>query len=121
MKICIPISNQNGANSVIHGHFGSAPFFALFDNETTEVLIVNNDLGEHVHGQCMPVDAIKKTGAKAVLCKGMGMRAATLLLEAGITPYMVAAETVTDAINQYKAKNITVLDASKACQHHDCH
>jgi predicted Fe-Mo cluster-binding NifX family protein len=121
MKICMPVGDENGLSSVLYGHFGSAPFFALFDTETQNVSIVNNSLGEHEHGQCMPVDAIRKTGAEAVLCKGMGMRAANLLIEAGITPYMVDARTVSEAITQFKTKNVTVMDASKACQHHDCH
>lgn len=121
MKICMPVLDANGSDSVIFGHFGSAPFFALFDTETQEVSIVNNSLGEHEHGQCMPVDAIRKTNAEAVLCKGMGLRAANLLLSAGITPYIVEAKTVSEAISQFKAKNVTVMDASSACQHHDCH
>jgi predicted Fe-Mo cluster-binding NifX family protein len=69
----------------------------------------------------MPVDAIRKTGANAVLCKGMGMRAANLLIGAGITPYMVEAEMVSDAISRFKANDVTLLDASNACQHHGCH
>jgi predicted Fe-Mo cluster-binding NifX family protein len=121
MKICMPVGDENGMSSVIYGHFGSAPFFALFDTETQNVSIVNNDLGEHEHGQCMPVDAIRKTGAEAVLCKGMGIRAANLLLEAKITPYIVDAATVFEAIDQYKAKKMTVMDAGNACQHHGCH
>jgi predicted Fe-Mo cluster-binding NifX family protein len=108
-------------DSVIFGHFGSAPFFALYDTENKDVAFVDNGVAEHEHGQCMPVDAIRKTGAEAVLCRGMGMRAANLLLEAGITPYMVEAETIVQAIKQFEAKNVAVLDASKACQHHDCH
>jgi len=67
-------------------------FSRCSNTETKEVDIVNNALGDHVHGQCMPVDAIRKTGAEAVLCKGMGLRAADLLREAGIMPYMVDAE-----------------------------
>lgn len=121
MKICMPVQEANGHDSLIYGHFGSAPFFALFDTETKEVAIVNNGLGDHVHGQCMPVDAIRKTGAEAVLCKGMGLRAADLLRDAGIMPYMVDAATVSDAIKQYEAKNVAVLEAGKACQHHGCH
>ena len=89
--------------------------------ETNGVSIVNNSVGEHEHGQCMPVDAIKKIGAEAVLCKGMGMRAANMLIQAGITPYMVEAGTVAEAIVQYNANNVVTLDANNACQHHDCH
>jgi predicted Fe-Mo cluster-binding NifX family protein len=121
MKICMPILENQGSNSIVYGHFGSAPFFALYDTESREVSIVKNGVGEHEHGQCMPVDAIKKTGASAVLCKGMGMRAANLLQSAGITPYMVEAETVSEAIARFTANDVTVLDARNACQHHDCH
>jgi len=121
MKICMPVLDDKGMDSVVFGHFGSAPFFAVLDSETSAITIVKNGVGEHEHGQCMPVDAIKKTGAEAVLCKGMGLRAANLLIEAGITPYMVEAGTVGEAIAHYKAKNVTLMDASKACQHHGCH
>jgi predicted Fe-Mo cluster-binding NifX family protein len=121
MIICLPVLDDKGMDSIVFGHFGSAPFFALFDTESNGVSIVKNSLGEHEHGQCMPVDAIKKTGAEAVLCKGMGMRAAQMLIQAGITPYMVEAEMVSDAIARFKANDVTVLDASNACQHHGCH
>ena len=121
MKLCMPVGDSSGADSVIYGHFGSAPFFALFDTDTQDISIVNNGLGDHEHGQCMPVEAIRKTGAQAVLCKGMGMRAANLLIAAGITPYMVDAATVKEAIDRYAEKTVTVMDASKACQGHDCH
>jgi predicted Fe-Mo cluster-binding NifX family protein len=106
---------------VVYGHFGSAPFFALFDTDAHDLSIVSNTLEKHDHGQCMPVDAIKKTGAGAVLCKGMGMRAANLLLGAGITPYIVDAMTVSEAISRYNKNAVTVMNATNACQHHDCH
>jgi Uncharacterized conserved protein len=121
MKICMPVLDEKGMDSVVYGHFGSAPFFAVYDTEKKDVSFVNNNESEHEHGQCMPVAALQKIGAEAVLCKGMGMRAANLLFGAGITPYMVDAETILEALKQYEAKNIAVLDANKACQHHDCH
>jgi predicted Fe-Mo cluster-binding NifX family protein len=121
MKICMPVLSSDGKNSQIFGHFGSAPFFAIYDSSSDTVTIVNNGVGEHEHGQCMPVNAIQNTGAQAVICKGMGMRAANLLIAAGITPYMVDAETVNEAIQKYNNHDIVVLDASRACQHHGCH
>lgn len=121
MKICMPVLEENGLDSIIFGHFGSAPFFATYDTADNQVSFVNNNESEHEHGQCMPVDALKRIGAEAVLCKGMGMRAANLLIQAGITPYMVDAQTISDAIAQYNAKNVVVMDESRACNHHGCH
>lgn len=121
MKICMPVLEAKGMDSVVFGHLGSAPFFALYDTEKQTVSFVDNNESEHEHGQCMPVAALKKIGAEAVLCKGMGMRAANFLIEAGITPNMVDAETISDALVQFNAKNVTVMNASNACQHHECH
>jgi len=33
MKICMPVSEAKGMDSVIYGHFGSAPFFAVYDTD----------------------------------------------------------------------------------------
>lgn len=120
MKICMPVLDEKGMDSVVYGHFGSAPFFAVYDTDKKDVLFVNNNESEHEHGQCMPVAALQKIGAEAVLCKGMGIRAANLLIEAGITPYMVDAGTISEALRQYEEKNVAVLDADKACKHHGC-
>jgi predicted Fe-Mo cluster-binding NifX family protein len=46
--------------------------------------VVDNTGGDHEHGSCMPVAALKGIDAGAVLCKGMGMRAANNLVAAGI-------------------------------------
>lgn len=121
MKICMPVSEANGMDSVIYGHFGSAPFFAIYDTDKNSASFVNNNESEHEHGQCMPVDALKKIGTEIVLCKGMGMRAANILLEAGITTYMVDAGTIAEGIAQFKAQKAAVMDAGNACQQHDCH
>jgi predicted Fe-Mo cluster-binding NifX family protein len=117
----MPVLDANGMDSVVFGHFGSAPFFAVYDTDKQDVSFVNNNESEHEHGQCMPVAALQKIGAEAVLCKGMGMRAANLLLGAGIKPYLVEAETISGAISHYKEKNIRLLDANNSCQHHNCH
>ena len=121
MRICLPVGNANGMDSLVFGHFGSAPFFAIYDTDKREVSFVENNESAHTHGSCMPVDALRKNNAQAVLCKGMGMRAANLLLQAGITPYLVEAETIAEAILHYDTQKVKVLDAASACRSHNCH
>jgi len=65
----MPVPEQNGMNSVIFGHFGSAPYFAMYDTEKKDVSFVTNNESEHEHGQCMPVGYLQKNGAEIVLCK----------------------------------------------------
>jgi predicted Fe-Mo cluster-binding NifX family protein len=117
----MPVQDENGMASVVYGHFGSAPFFAVYDTDTKGIVFANNNESEHEHGKCMPVDAIRALNAEAVLCKGMGMRAANLLLEAGIKPFLVDATTVSDAIGKYDTRDVRVLDESTSCHAHGCH
>jgi predicted Fe-Mo cluster-binding NifX family protein len=117
----MPVLDDKGLDSLVYGHFGSAPFFAVYDTDTKDIVFTNNNESEHEHGKCMPVDAIRALNAEAVLCKGMGMRAANLLLAAGIKPFLVDASTVSDAIGKYHVQEVRVLDESTSCQAHGCH
>lgn len=121
MRLCIPTLDTKGLDSEMCDHFGSAPYFTLYDTESSQVTTAVNGHRNHIHGSCMPVDMLKTHQADTVLCKGMGARAIDLLVTAGIKPYLVDAETVSEAIAQFKAKNVRILNVKNACQHHDCH
>ena len=42
MKICIPVSKNEGLLSIPYGHFGSAPLFIVVDSDTKEVTPIKN-------------------------------------------------------------------------------
>ena len=55
MKVCIPVVENKGMESLPYGHFGSAPEFVVCDLEKGTVESINNgDLG-HEHGKCQPL------------------------------------------------------------------
>jgi predicted Fe-Mo cluster-binding NifX family protein len=120
MKICMPVLEDKGMDSVMYGHFGSAPCFALYNTDTHTVVSSKNNEAEHEHGSCMPVDALRAMGAEAVLCRGMGLRATNLLMTAGIKPFLVEAGTIAEAIGKYERREIRVLDEQNSCQAHNC-
>jgi predicted Fe-Mo cluster-binding NifX family protein len=121
MKICVPSLSPSGLESELSEHFGGAPFYIIYDTEKKAHEVVNNGETTHHHGSCMPVDLLKMLNVEAVLCQGMGARAAGLLLSAGIKPYLVEAETVSDAIKKYDVQEVRILNDANACQHHRCH
>ena len=41
MKICIPVNENNGVDSSVSAHFGSAPFFMIVDSDTGSALTSN--------------------------------------------------------------------------------
>jgi predicted Fe-Mo cluster-binding NifX family protein len=40
MRIVLPVGDNNGADSEVFNHFGSAPFFAIFDTDSQNVVCV---------------------------------------------------------------------------------
>jgi predicted Fe-Mo cluster-binding NifX family protein len=117
MRICIPALDENGIDAPLSNHFGSAPFFALYDTEAKQVSTVANDNSDHIHGACMPVGTLKEHKVDAILCKGMGSRALSLLASAGVKAYVVEAETVFAAIKELEAGRAREFTADLACQH----
>jgi predicted Fe-Mo cluster-binding NifX family protein len=61
MKLCFPVEKDEGMESVVFGHFGSAPMFIIVDSEHGDIKAVNNADVQHEHGMCHPLKAI---GAK---------------------------------------------------------
>ena len=42
MKICFPIGNSKGIDSIVFGHFGSAPGFLIVDTENMHTEEIRN-------------------------------------------------------------------------------
>jgi predicted Fe-Mo cluster-binding NifX family protein len=120
MILCIPTLDDRGAAAPLSAHFGSAPFFTMVDTATGAVRAHANG-GTHEHGACSPVAALAGLRPDAVLCRGMGARAAALLLQVGIRPLLVEADTVSEAAGAFAAGRYRELTADLACTSHGCH
>ena len=72
MKVCVPVSENKGMESVPFGHFGSAPEFVICDLDSNEVKSINNgDLGLE-HGYCQPLKALEGNKVDAIIVGGIG-------------------------------------------------
>ena len=118
MKICIPTEDNQGLDSRLCGHFGSAPFFALADTDSGEVEIKPNPGREHSHGKCQPVERIDPNRTDAVVCQGMGKRAVSSLQRAGVEVLITSADTIRDAISQAGQGGLRPLSVEEACGGH---
>ncbi|MFA5028586.1 MAG: NifB/NifX family molybdenum-iron cluster-binding protein [Candidatus Methylomirabilota bacterium] len=120
MKLCIPTLDDRGLAAPLSAHFGSAPYFTLVDTANGACEAHANG-GTHAHGACSPVAALSGLRPDAVLCGGMGARAAALLLQAGIRPLLVEAATVGEAVAALAAGRVQELTPDRACAAHGCH
>ena len=121
MKICIPVEDKDGIEAKINAHFGSAPYFLIYDPETDTFGIIDNRDRDHMHGTCHPLQILEDSDIKAVVCKGMGMRAIKGLNRNGIKAYKADAATAKEIIQRYKEGALKEITISDACIDHSCH
>jgi len=118
MKLCFPVKSDNGIDSDIFGHFGSAPFFVVFDTNNDAVSSIDNqDLG-HVHGQCNPMKALNGKMMDAIIVGGIGGGAITGLNNMGIKVYKAVKGNICDHIELFKAGSLMEMNMSHTCGGH---
>ncbi|MCX5634649.1 MAG: NifB/NifX family molybdenum-iron cluster-binding protein [Planctomycetota bacterium] len=121
MRICIPTTTNDGKTSEVYGHFGSAPYFTIYDAENNSVEVIENSNEHHLHGTCQPMSLLAGKKIDAVVCGGMGARAVQKLNEGGIKAYRAIAGTVEEILKQYGQGELEEITAENACNQHDCH
>ena len=120
MKVCFPIQENEGMNSVPHMHFGNAKMFLVVDTDTLTTKVINNgDLG-HEHGKCQPIQALCGEVVDAVVVGGIGQGAINKLNSMGIKVFRAENGSVNDNIELYNKNSLKEYDKLHICNHHNC-
>lgn len=123
MKVCFPVEKNNGADSFVYDHFGSAPGFVLYDTETEQLDFIDNKDVNHVHGACNPAAALAGRDIDAVVVGGIGQGALMRLMQSGIQVARTKAALVGDNIRLYVNGELELLTLDmRTCSHgaHSC-
>lgn len=72
MKVCIPVVENQGLESRVFGHFGSAPWFVVVDLLSSAVSAINNSDQIHQHGACNPVAGLGGFQVDTIVVGGIG-------------------------------------------------
>lgn len=118
MKLCFPALSDHDARSLLCDHFGSAPYYVLYDQKSGEYESIPNEKSEYEHGQCRPMDLLDEYGITAVVCKSMGRNAAASIERNEIKVYMTKGETVGHAVAEFIEGNLVKFDPAKGCRGH---
>ncbi len=118
MKVCFAATKDEGMNSLVYGHFGSAPVFVMVDTETGSVASIGNRDMIHAHGACNPISAIGGRGVNAVVVGGIGAGALNRLNAEGIDVYAAAAGTIAQNVDLLKEGKLPVLTLQHSCAGH---
>lgn len=118
MKICFAVSKDEGINSAVYGHFGSAPAFVVVNTEVNDVSsVVNRDVN-HAHGACNPIQAIGGTSVDAVVVGGIGAGALMRLNAEGIRVFRAVEDTIKGNISLFHENRLPELTIDHTCAGH---
>ncbi len=119
MRLCVPTEDDRGLAATMAEHFGRAPFFTFVDvgggvDDDTARVVRNPDCHAHTGG-CHHVPILEAHGADAVVCRGIGRRAAAALIEAGIAVHAPSARTVADIVTEFRQGRARALAPDAFC------
>ena len=118
MKLCFPVKTDSGLESGIFGHFGSAPFFVVFDTETKKTFTINNQDLDHIHGQCNPMKALDGKVVDAIIVGGIGAGAIRGLNNKGIKVYKADKGDIRENITLFEAGTLMEMTMAHTCGGH---
>ena len=118
MKICFAVQKDDGIDSMVYGHFGTAPAFIMVDTDADQATAVDNRDLNHVHGACNPIQAMGGQKVDAVVVGGIGAGAIMRLNAEGIKVYRSMADTVKQNLELFQASKLPELSTQHACAGH---
>jgi predicted Fe-Mo cluster-binding NifX family protein len=118
MNICIPVEADEGLESPVCAHFGSAPAFMIVDVDTGSCRAIANGNPHHGHGMCMPLQSLAGEQIDGMVVGGIGMGALGKLNAARIEVYVAEQATVGEVVAAFKAGTLKVMQPGMACAHH---
>ncbi|MBU2646070.1 NifB/NifX family molybdenum-iron cluster-binding protein [bacterium] len=118
MRICMPVENNEGLESVIFGHFGSAPGFMIYDTETKELNSVLNKNEHHEHGSCNPLMSFADIKLDFLVVAGIGGGALMKLNQAGIRVFQAAGRTIQENLDVLDRQGLPEFTMQHTCQGH---
>ncbi len=118
MKVCFPVKENEGMESRVYDHFGSAPLFVVVDMATNNISTVANRDQHHEHGSCNPLKALDDHQVDAVVVGGIGGGALSRLNHSGIRVYQAGAPSIKQNISLFLAKQLPEYTPRQCCGGH---
>jgi predicted Fe-Mo cluster-binding NifX family protein len=118
MRVCFPVRNNEGLDSTVFNHFGSAPMFAVVDAVSDTVSTISNGDRHHTHGGCNPLKALDNQKIDAVVVGGIGAGALSRLNQAGIKVYRAQSKTVSENLTLYQDNGLSEYSPQSSCSGH---
>ncbi len=119
MKVGFAVQSEEGLESRVYNHFGSAPMFVVVETGTQKVQTIHNQDLNHSHGACSPMKALGGQQIDALVVGGIGGGALMRLNAMGVRVYAAEAQTIRDNLDLLSRNRLPELSMQNACQAHE--
>lgn len=100
MKLCFPITQNQGLASRVFSHFGVTPKFLVIDTDTNDIQEVSVQNSGQEGGLSNVLATLKDIKSDGIALAGIGQGALNILRKQGFTVYR-AEETIDATLNTY--------------------
>jgi len=118
MRLAFPVQEDQGLESPVYTHFGSAPYFVVLDSGSGMCQTINNMDLHHSHGQCQPMKALSGNPVDAVVVGGIGGGALMGLQAQGVRVFRAVEGTVKENLEFMKEGKLPEFAANMTCAGH---
>jgi predicted Fe-Mo cluster-binding NifX family protein len=118
MKVCFPVEKADGMESLVYGHFGSAPAFIIVETDNSAVRTISNSDQHHEHGACNPLKALNNEKVDAIVVGGIGMGALAKLNQFGIKVFQAKASTISENMKMLHSDELRAFTPQQCCSGH---
>jgi predicted Fe-Mo cluster-binding NifX family protein len=118
MKVCFAVQENEGIDSTVYNHFGSAPAFVVVDTELEKAVSIKNSDMQHAHGACNPVAAVGGQQIDAVIVGGIGAGALMKLNAEGIKVFRSVASSIKENLVLLTENKLPEMTVRQSCGGH---
>ncbi|MBN1568632.1 MAG: NifB/NifX family molybdenum-iron cluster-binding protein [Acidobacteria bacterium] len=118
MKVGFAVQFNEGLQSTVYGHFGSAPAFVIVDTELNQISAVDNSNAHREHGVCNPIATLGGNSLDALVVGGIGPGAIMKLNAMGVKVYRAGAPTVSENMALLGENSLQELSMDDSCKEH---
>lgn len=118
MRIAFPVKENNGLESIIDDHFGTAGLFLIVDMDTKECELTENQKMRPDGAKCKEGVIGEKSKVDAVITKCMGDGVRRNLMSSSIKVFQARKDSVLENLKLMEKNELKLFHIFDLCQAH---
>jgi len=118
-RVLIPTEDVEG--KVMAGHFGRAPYFAIFDTDESNNVVLTNvypNTGSHQGGEGHAHDNVLEMNPNVIIVNGMGPRGIKRFQDSNVAVLRASSNSIGSILEAYSKGALTELTEGCSDAHH---